>query len=112
MNLVWVKVGAEILVGEASDLLSVMGQKDSVNQRLFYPMTLQVVNVMNPSRIHGQKPQPLRGFNFVPIPCSEIMLDRVDYAGIIRERDPVYTTYYQVQKAVEEQAELLKVNQS
>jgi hypothetical protein len=108
MNLIWVKVGLDILVGEAKDLSSVTVD----GGKLFYPMTLSIVNVQNPSKIHGQAPKSLRGFNFVPIPCSEIYLSRVEYAGVIRERDPVYTTYYQVQKAVEEQALNLKVDQA
>ena len=112
MELIWARVGMDVIVGEIQELLSVMASGAMVQN----PMLMQHISVMQqqnvkvPGRPAG--PQSLTGFKLVPIPCSEILLNHVDYAGTIKEHDPVYVTYYKVREAVEEQAKSpMMVNQ-
>lgn len=105
MKLVWVKSGTDILVGELDDRLSV-GEPvgEHIMMELQNPMTLQYVNVSQPSALHQKQPVMVAGFRFVTIPCGAIAGSRVDWCGEIKNHDPVYVTYYKVLESVKEQA--------
>lgn len=95
MKLVWTKIMQECLVGELDDHSSV-----GAISVVYNPMLVQYVNMPAPSAIHkNQPPQMVMGFKFLPIPCSEIFLSHVDYAGEIKKHDAVYVTYYKVLEA-------------
>jgi hypothetical protein len=68
-------------------------------------MILAHVQMQNPSKLHGQKPQMVLGFHLNPIPCGEIFIHDVSYAGVINPNDAVYVTYYKILQAVQEQRE-------
>jgi hypothetical protein len=68
-------------------------------------MILVHVQMPNPSKLHGQKPQMVLGFHLNPIPCGEIFIHDVSYAGVISSHEPVYVTYYKILQAVQEQRE-------
>ena len=111
--LVWVKIEAEVLIGEVTELSSLMAPGATLRN----PMALQHINVMQQSQVklpnrQQQGLQSVTGFKLLPVPCSEIFLNRVDYAGEIKDRDPVMLTYYAVQKQVDEQREAVLVNQA
>ena len=75
---------------------------------------MQYVNMPAPARENpGRKhPEMILGFKLAPIPCSEIFLKDVSYAGMIDSHDPVAVTYARVKDAVREQADSpLMVNQ-
>ena len=98
MSLIWIRTPAEIIVGEVGDLSSVIKLEKVQN-----PMILTHVQMKNPSPLHGQKPQMVLGFHLNPIPCGEIIVKEVSYAGAVNTNDPVYTTYYKILEAVREQ---------
>src|SRR5882672_5754798 len=99
MPLIWTRIGPEVLIGERELPLSVGESLKS----LINPMTLQYVNMPQPSQIHrGKPPEMITGFRLAPIPCSEIFLNQVSYAGVIHNHDPVYVTYYKVLESVKE----------
>ena len=112
MKLIWLRLGQEILIGEVADRSLVI---DLVHERtltLQNPMMLQYVNVPAPQVLHGKKPDMILGFKLAPIPCSEIFIKDVSYAGMINAHDPIAVTYAKVKEAVREQADSpLMVNQ-
>ena len=102
MSLMWIRTPSEILVGTADNLVS---DDHSSGLKLENPMTLRYVQMQNPSKLHGQKPQMVTGFHLDVIPCSEIFIHEVSYAGMINPNDAVYVTYYKILEAVKEQRE-------
>jgi hypothetical protein len=113
MKLVWAKIQGEVIVGEVPDLLSVTAGGATIHS----PMTMQHISVMQPPsslKVPGRQSAAtsVTGFKLLPIPCSQIFVNHVDYCGEIKERDPLYVTYYAVKKQVDQQGEALMVNQS
>jgi hypothetical protein len=112
MKLIWIRVGAEILTGEVVDRFSVTELIQSRTLQISNPMILQYANMPAPSQIHGKRPEMIVGFKLLPIPCSEILVKDVSYAGIVDAQDPVTVTYYKIREALKEQkSSPLMVNQ-
>jgi hypothetical protein len=96
MKLFWVKVTTDVLVGEADD----HSLEKTAGVRLHNPMIMQYIAMPQETKIHnGRPPQMVTGFKFLPIPCSEILLDRVGYIGEVKKHDGVYVTYYKILEA-------------
>ena len=113
MKLIWLKVATEILIGEVDDRSSVTTLISERTFTLKTPMMMQYVNMPAPAQVIGRKnPEMILGFKLAPIPCSEIFIKDVSYAGMIDAHDPVAVTYERVKGAIREQADSpLMVNQ-
>lgn len=101
MKLVWMKSGEDILVGEEDNASFGVGTLDN-------PMVLQYINIPQQSKVvgpNGRQAEMVTGFKFISIPCSQIIVDRVDYRGEVKKHDPVFITYYKVLEAVKKQAD-------
>lgn len=54
-----------------------------------------------PSQVlHGKRADTVLGFKLAPIPCSEIFIKDITYAGMINPHDPIAVTYAKVKEAV------------
>lgn len=89
MILFWVKLGNEVICGEAPS-------SETVPRILCNPMTLQYFNVTQPSKIHGRSPDQVTAFRFIPISCAKILIADPAYFGEVDKHDPVYVTFYKV----------------
>lgn len=98
--LILVKSQGETVVGQFE------GRLFGENKTLARPMRLETFIMQQPSKIHGQKQQTISAFRVVPLPCSEIFLDRVDYWGQVKEHEDVYQTYFKVLAAIEAKEKL------
>jgi len=112
MKLIWIRVGSEILIGEVVDRSSGMELVSNRTLTLGNPMIMQYANVQAPTTIHGKRPEMIVGFKLLPIPCSEIFIKDISYAGVVDAQDPVTITYYKIREALQEQkSSPLMVNQ-
>lgn len=113
MKLIWVRTAQEILIGEVGDRLSVIDLISGARVfQLKNPMILSYANVPAPAVIHGKKPEMMIGFKLLPIPCGEISVKDVSYAGEINVQDPVTVTYLKIREAIDAQKDSpLMVNQ-
>lgn len=104
MKLIWVRTAQETLIGEVGDRYSVTTLLSERALTLGNPTALQYVNVPAPSAVIGKRPDMIIGFKLTPIPCSEILVKEISYAGMIDSHNPVAVTYAKVKEAVQEQA--------
>jgi len=112
MKLIWLRIGTEILIGEVGDRFSVTALIGERTLQIENPMILQYANVQAPPTIHGKRPEMMVGFKLLPIPCSEIIIKDVSYAGVVDAQDPVTVTYYKIREALKEmKSSPLMVNQ-
>lgn len=104
MKLIWLRVGSDTIIGEVVDRFSVTTAINEMTLQIQNPMTMNYVNMPAPGVIAGAKPQVVLGFKLAPIPCSEIFVKDVSYAGIINAHNPIAVTYAKVKEAVIEEA--------
>lgn len=112
MKLIWIRAATEILIGEVASHFSATELIGAATLAVANPMILQYANIPAPSPIHGKRPDMIVGFKLLPIPCSEILVKDVSYAGVVDDQDPVTVTYYKIREAIKEQkSSPLMVNQ-
>jgi hypothetical protein len=94
MKLILFKSSSETICGEIPDGLPPTQIHDVNN-----PMVLVPFQTQQPAKIHGQAPQVITAFRFVPLPCQKIFVVEASYIGEVDKHDPVYVTFYKVLEA-------------
>jgi len=104
--LILARTDADFIVGESTTDPYWDGDNSAP---LKNPMMLKYTKKVIPSKVHGQPPQEVTQFEFVPLSCGEINVLRVCYWGEVKKHDAVFIMYHKVLAAqkTQEQSPLM-----